>query len=247
MSKKKSNYRKIVGTYRSERSVIPENFARDSFEETSKDPLAQDYINDCALALGMEYVIKKRGFAEDAKNTFFVINAGAPHLPLIGCFLKSHGIEPYFYIKGSAPSCTTSFIYFSSPFKRIKVSEDAGIAQLFDAHSDFDKVSVMPAVTKLKKLGINKAVVMVEYNYQPLNHPYRKHPEFGKRVAKYRKKRIDTEIIEIDPRPRENDFQRIIDMLKDDDEVLEKLATYLKTDTEKALKIIKDGEKAFFS
>ncbi len=247
MSKKKSNYRKIVGTYRSERSVIPENFARDSFEETSKDPLAQDYINDCALALGMEYVIKKRGFAEDAKNTFFVINAGAPHLPLIGCFLKSHGIEPYFYIKGSAPSCTTSFIYFSSPFKRIKVPEDAGIAQLFDAHSDFDKVSVMPAVTKLKKLGINKAVVMVEYNYQPLNHPYRKHPEFGKRVAKYRKKRIDTEIIEIDPRPRENDFQRIIDMLKDDDEVLEKLATYLKTDTEKALKIIKDGEKAFFS
>lgn len=246
MPRKKSVYRKIVGTYRSEWSKIPEKFDRDSFEETGRDPLAEDYINDCALALGMEYVIRKRGLAEEVKNTYFLINAGAPHLPLIGCFLKSHGIEPYFYIKGSAPSCTTSFIYFASPFKKMKAQEDWGIAQLFDAHSDFDKVSVMPAVTRLKKLGINKAVLMVEYNYQPLNHPYRKHPEFGKRVAKYRKKRIDTEIIEIDPRPREKDFQRIIDMLKDD-EVLKKLAEYMKTEPQEALKIIKNGKKAFFS
>ena len=244
--KSKSIYKKVVGTYRSENSKVLENFEKASFEETSTDPLAGDYINDCALALGMEYVIGKRGLADEMRSTFFVINAGAPHLPLIGCFLKSHGIEPYFYIKGSAPSCTVSFIYFSSPFKKIRLPEDAGIAQLFDAHADFDKVSVMPAVTKLKKLGMSRVVIMVEYNYQPLNRTYRKHPEFGKRVAKYRKKRIETEIIEIDPRPREKDFQRIIAMLNEDEEVLKKLAGYLKTDTGKALKIMKDGERAFF-
>ncbi len=244
--KRKSIYKKIVGTYRSENSRIPENFERASFENVPRDPLAEDYINDCALALGMEYVIGRRNLVDGEKSTFFVINAGAPHLPLMACFLKSHGIEPYFYIRGSAPSCTTSFIYFSSPFKKIDLPEEPGLAQLFDAHADFDKVSAMPAVTKLKKFGIGRAVVLVEYNYRPLNHTYRKHPEFGKRVAKYRKKRIETEIIEIDPRPREKDFQRIIDMLEEDEEVLKKLAFCLKTDREKAMEIIKNGKKAFF-
>ncbi len=243
---RKSVYKKIVGTYSSRSSKISENFDEKSFEPSPKDPLAQDYINDCALALGMEYVIGKRKLADRVNETFFVINAGAPHLPLIGCFLRSHGIEPYFYIKGSAPSCTTSFIYFSSPFKRIKLPEEPGVAQLFDAHAEFDKVSQMPSVSKLKKMGISSVVIMVEYNYEPLNHPYKKHPEFGKRVAKYRKKRMDTSIIEIDPRPREKDFQRLIDMLNEDHEILEKLAEYLKTDTKNALKIIKNGKKAFF-
>ncbi len=244
--KRKSIYKKIVGTYRSENSRIPENFEKDSFDDVPRDPLAEDYINDCALALGMEYVMERRDLVDGEKGTFFVINAGAPHLPLMACFLKSHGIEPYFYIKGSAPSCTTSFIYFSSPFKKIALPEEPGLAQLFDAHADFDKVSTMPAVTKLKKFGISRAVVLVEYNYRPLNHTYRKHLEFGKRVAKYRKKRIDTQIIEIDPRPRENDFQRIIDMLEENDGILKKLAIFLKTNPEKAMKIIKNGKKAFF-
>jgi hypothetical protein len=242
----KDPYERIKETYSSKYHRIREFFDRDSFEPVSRDSIPQDYINDCALALGMEYVIERRGLLEDKDKTFFVINAGAPHLPLIACFLKSHDIEPYFYIKGSAPSCTTSFLYFEKAFKSIDISENSGMAQLFDAHAEFDKVSVMPAVTKLKKLGISKAVIMVEYNFQPLNHTYRKHPEFGKRVAKYRKKRINTEIIEIDPRPREKDFDRIIDMLKEKDEILAKLSEYLKTDKKEALKVIKNGKKAFF-
>ncbi len=246
MARKKSPYRRIVGTYRSERSVIPEFFEKDSFSAVPEDPLAQDYINDCALALGMEYVILRRKLHEDIGRTFFVINAGAPHLPLMGCFLKSHGIEPYFYIKGSAPSCTTSFLYFASQFKRIRLPEEPGLALLFDAHAEFDKVSVMPAVSKLKRLGIGKVVILVEYNFRPLNHTYRRHPEFGKRVAKYRKKRIDTDIIEIDPRPREKDYERIIEMLKDNDEVLNKLSKFLKTDRKEAMEVIKNGKKAFF-
>ena len=241
-----SVYERIKETYTSKYRRIHEFLDKDSFEDVSRDSIPQDYINDCALALGMEYVIERRTLLDEKEKTFFVINAGAPHLPLIGCFLKSHDIEPYFYIRGSAPSCTTSFLYFAHPFKEIKLSENPAMAQLFDAHADFDKVSVMPAVTKLKKLGISRVVIMVEYNFQPLNHSYRKHPEFGKRVAKYRKKRIDTEIIEIDPRPREKDFDRIIEMLKENDETLEKLSKFLKTDKKEALKVIKNGKKAFF-
>jgi len=239
-------YEEIEGTYSSERRKIHEFFDRNSFEKVPRDSIAQDYINDCALALGMEYVIERRRLLEEMKETFFVINAGAPHLPLMGCFLKSHGIEPYFYIRGSAPSCTSSFLYFASQYRKIKLPEEPGIAQLFDAHAEFDKVSVMPAVTKLKKMGIRKVIIMVEYNYQPLNHTYRKHPEFGKRVAKYRKKRIETEIIEIDPRPREKDFERIINMLEENKETLKKLSEFLKTDEKEALQIIKNGKKAFF-
>jgi sulfur carrier protein ThiS len=238
---RKVNYRKILKHYRLDDPLIEQYFEKDSFENAEYDRIAQDYLNDCSLALGMEYVLRKRL----KENMFLIINAGAPHLPLMGCILKRRNYLPHFYIKGSAPSCTDSFLNFSSVYGEIEV-KDPLPAMMFDAHAEFDKEKALPTPKKLKKLGIKECLILVEYNYEPLNHSYHEHPEFESAAKMYVKNGIETEIVEVDPRPREKDFERVIDMLKEDKEFTEWFSSLLRTEPKECIKTMKKGLKDFF-
>ena len=238
----KVDYRKILEAYRLDDPVLKQYFEKVSFEDAEYDREPQDYINDCALALGMEYVLRKR---PPEKDTFIIINAGAPHLPLMGCLLKKRGYIPHFHIRGTAPSCSGSFLNFSSAYKEIRV-RDGRPAMLFDAHAVFNKKKALPTTKKLKKLGMKRCMILVEYNHRALNSSYKEHPEFDDVVKEYEKAGIETEIIEIDPRPREKDFEKIMEMMEKDEEFTEWFASLLRTDRKKCMEIMEKGLKEFF-
>ncbi len=238
---RKVDYHKILEHYRLDDPLVKQYFEKVSFEDAEYDRIPQDYINDCALALGMEYVLRKRL----KEKTFIVVNAGAPHLPLMGCLLKRRNYLPHFYIRGSAPSCTTSFLKFSTAYSEIELKEPLP-AILFDAHAEFNKEKVLPTVKRLKNLGIERCLILVEYNFEPLNHSYAEHPEFENIAREYERAGIETEIVEIDPRPREKDFQRIIDMMNEDRDFTKFFSPLLKTEPEECIKIMKMGLKEFF-
>ncbi len=237
----KVDYRKILEAYRLDEPVLKQYFEKVSFEDAEHDRIPQDYLNDCSLALGTEYVLRKRM----EKGIFVVINAGAPHLPLIACILRRRGMVPHFHIKGSAPSCTVSFLYFSRDCARLKDKKGAP-AMLFDAHAVFDKKKALPTTKKLRKLGFEKCLILVEYNRKAINNPYERHPEFDGVREEYEKAGIETEIIEIDPRPRKKDFERVIEMLRDDAEFLDYFSSLLRTEPDKCLEIMGKGLKEFF-
>jgi len=237
----KVDYRKILSAYRLDDPVLKQYFEKVSFEDAEYDRISQDYINDCSLALGMEYVLRKRL----EEGTFIIVNAGAPHLPLIACLLKMRGSVPHFHIKGSAPSCSVSFLYFSEKYSAIEKT-DGLPSMLFDAHAVFNKKKALPTVAKLKGLGVERSLILVEYNRKPLNNSYAEHPEFDDVVKEYEKKGIETEIVEIDPRPREKDFERIIEMMNEDEDFLKEFSSLLKSSPEKCMEIMKKGLKEFF-
>ncbi len=238
---RKVDYRKILEHYRLDDPVLKQYFEKVSFEDAEYDREAQDYINDCALALGMEFVLRKRL----KQKTLIIVNAGAPHLPLMGCLLKKRNYLPHFYIRDSPPSCTTNFLEFASKYSEIHVKSPLP-AMMFDAHAVFDKKKALPSVKKLKNLGIEICMFLVEYNHRALNREYEEHPEFGDAAELYRKSGLDVRIIEVDPRPRKKDFQAIIDLLAEDEDFSSWFSSLLKTDRKECIKIMERGLKEFF-
>ena len=235
----------ILSCYRSVFGLLPERFETPFSREDNVniDRYAYDYINDVALALGVEYVMAKRNIKKDIGD-MFVINVGAPHLPIIGCMLRAKGVDCYFYLaKMVEHEFIGHFGYFAKKYSSIPINERGALAMMFNAHSPMDRCAALPGAKLLRKLGIKNIYVFVEHNVKPLNHIYDKHPDFRGIKRKY--KGINVEIIEADPRPRKSDYMHVIKFAKENKDVVKLMSHFIGRDEKDAWKIIMYGKKVF--
>jgi hypothetical protein len=244
---------KIQEAYKSNFCLIPENFDRATFVETENSPhkingvdeVAFEYlghVNDYFLALGAMYVFDKRGLGSEA--TYYVINSGARHLPLIAYFLKTKNTDPYFVLNGYEDTkpefkktATKSFLDLADAYSKIEIKELESLASLFCAHQYFDKTEWMPKKEKLLDLGIKHVVLLVEES-RGLNYALEMHPEFRQKLEEYGN--FDPEIYDIEPRLNIRDRKKILRFAKDDKLELLSVATgKSKSEIKRALRSFK--------